>query len=284
MLALFQIKSAGGGLMGLVASEKASCVNFKARGPSGCNLKYVRIGRVDHSLLALRPRFQGDDMKIDILYKPAHSVAHVQLERGESVTAESGAMVSTSGNVSMTTSAGGLKKGLKRLFGGESFFRNTFTAEGREGEVLLAPALCGDMTVIDIDRADWFIASSAYVGGDGTIDLQTKVGGFKGFFSGAGVFILRATGHGQVILGAFGALECVDVNGELVIDTGHLVAWEDSRPVLCYEPRPDGSLVFCRRRPDLSISGPRKVWVQTRNPSEYGSLIGRLLTEKARTD
>ena len=59
-------------------------------------------------------------MKIDIPYKPAHSVAHVQLERGESVTAESGAMVSTSG-MSMTTSAGGLKKGLKRLFGGESF-------------------------------------------------------------------------------------------------------------------------------------------------------------------
>ena len=100
-------------------------------------------------------------------------------------------MVSTSGHISMTTSAGGFKKGLKRLFGGESFFRNTFTAEGRPGEVLLAPALCGDMTVANIDRNDWFIASSAYVGGDESVSLETKLGGFKGFFSGAGIFILR---------------------------------------------------------------------------------------------
>ena len=71
-------------------------------------------------------------MNIDILYKPAHSVAHVTLDAGERVVAESGAMVSTSGHISMTTSAGGFKKGLKRLFGGESFFRNTFTAEGRQ--------------------------------------------------------------------------------------------------------------------------------------------------------
>ncbi len=219
-------------------------------------------------------------MKIDVLYKPAHSVAHVQLEAGESVTAESGAMVSTSGNVTMTTSAGGLKKGLKRLFGGESFFRNTFTAENSSGEVLLAPALCGDMTVVDVNQSDWFIASSAYVGGDDSIDLQTKVGGFKGFFSGAGIFILRATGYGKVILGAFGALECVDVDGELVIDTGHLVAWEDS-PSLEYSVTKassgwiasflSGEGLVCRFR------GQGKVWVQTRNPSEYGSLIGRLL-------
>ena len=28
-------------------------------------------------------------------------------------------------------------------------------------------------------------------------------------------------------LGGFGALECLEVDGELIIDTGHLVAWED---------------------------------------------------------
>jgi uncharacterized protein (TIGR00266 family) len=219
-------------------------------------------------------------MNIEILYKPAHSVAHVQLEAGESITAESGAMIATSGNVTMTTSAGGLKKGLKRMFGGESFFRNTFTAEGAPGEVILAPALCGDMTVIDVDQRDWFIASSAYVGGDSTVDLQTKVGGFKGFFSGAGIFILRATGQGKMAIGAFGALECVSVEGELTIDTGHLVAWEDS-PDLRYRVSKassgwiasflSGEGLVCR------FTGHGKVWVQTRNPGEYGTLIGRML-------
>ena len=219
-------------------------------------------------------------MNIEILYKPAHSVARVQLAVGESVTAESGAMVSTSGNVTMTTSAGGLGSGLKRLLGAESFFRNTFTAEGASGEVLLAPVLCGDLAVADVDESNWYIASSAYVGGDDSVDLQTKVGGFKGFFSGAGLFILRASGRGKVIFGAFGALECIDVEGELLVDTGHLIAWEDS-PELTHTVTKvasgwissflSGEGLVCR------FKGSGKVWVQTRNPGDYGASIGRLL-------
>ena len=219
-------------------------------------------------------------MNIDILHQPAHSVARVQLAAGESVTAESGAMVSTSAHVTMTTSAGGLKSGLKRLLGSESFFRNTFTAEETAGEVLLAPALCGDLAVADVNASNLFIASSAYVGGDSTVDLQTKVGGFKGFLSGAGLFILRATGQGKVIFGAFGALECLDIDGELLIDTGHLVAWEDSDQLQYTVTKASsgwiasflsGEGLVCR------FKGTGKVWVQTRNPSDYGAEIGRLL-------
>ena len=94
------------------------------------------------------------------------------------------------------------------------------------------------------------------------------------------MFILRATGHGLVALGAFGALECVEVDGELTIDTGHLVAWADT-PELQYRVGKassgwiasflSGEGLVCK------FSGKGKVWVQTRNPSEYGTLIGRML-------
>lgn len=222
-------------------------------------------------------------MDIEILYRPAHTLARVVLGPGDQIEAESGAMVSMDANVQMTTSAGGFKKGLKRLFGGESFFRNTFGVSGGSGQVLLAPALCGDMTVLDCGTASWFIQSSAYVAGHKTVQLDTKLGGFKSFFGGPGLFVLRASGQGSVIAAAFGALERVDVDGELTVDTGHLVAWED-RPDLTYKVTKAGSgwiaSFLSGEGLVCNFSGRGTVWVQTRNPSAYGQLIGRLLPPK----
>ncbi len=219
-------------------------------------------------------------MNIDILYKPAHTLAKVTLQPGEAIEAEAGAMVGTTSNVDMQTAAGGMMKGLKRMFGGESFFRNTFTAQGTPGEVLLAPALCGDMVVLDCNETSWFIQSSSYVAADPSIELNTKVGGFKTFFAGEGVFMLKASGRGQVIVGAFGAIEEVEIDGEMTIDTGHLVAWEES-PELSFKVTKagtgwvnsflSGEGLVCK------FYGRGSVWIQTRNPSEYGALVGRLL-------
>jgi len=67
--------------------------------------------------------------QIETGYRPAHSLAKVSLQPNESFIAESGAMVGMSTNVHMQTqSKGGVMGGFKRMFGGESFFRNTFTA------------------------------------------------------------------------------------------------------------------------------------------------------------
>ena len=62
-------------------------------------------------------------MDISIDYRPAHSLATVELADGESVVAEAGAMVGMSGNIRIETRTGGVKKGLGRILGGESFFR-----------------------------------------------------------------------------------------------------------------------------------------------------------------
>lgn len=222
-------------------------------------------------------------MDIEIMYRPAHTMARVTLGPSDEIEAESGAMVSTDANVTMTTSAGGFKKGLKRLFGGESFFRNTFSVSGGSGQVLLAPSLCGDMTVLDCGAASWFLQSSAYVAGHKTVQLDTKLGGFKSFFGGPGLFVLRASGQGQVIAAAFGALERMEVDGELTVDTGHLVAWED-RPDLTYKVTKAGSgwiaSFLSGEGLVCNFSGRGTVWVQSRNPSAYGKLIGRLLPPK----
>jgi uncharacterized protein (TIGR00266 family) len=222
-------------------------------------------------------------MNIEILYKPAHTLAKVTLGPSESIEAESGAMVGTTGGVEMTTSAGGFMKGLKRMFGGESLFRNTFTAPASGGEVLLAPALCGDMTVLDGNDGPWFLQSSTYVAAEKSIELETKVGGFKTFFSANGLFVLRARGTGKVICGAFGGLERIDLDGEIVIDTGHLVAWQD-RPELTYTVTKAGSgwIVSMLSGEGLicHFKGRGTIWLQSRNPAEYGRTIGALLPAK----
>jgi uncharacterized protein (TIGR00266 family) len=207
-------------------------------------------------------------------------MAKVVLGSGESVVAEAGAMIGMSTNVHMQTQSGGAGAGLKRLFGGESFFRNTFSASGGPGEVLLAPALCGDMAVLDVNPQGYFVQNSAYVASTPEVQVNTKVGGFKGFFAGAGMFVLQATstGSGQILVGAFGGLQELECRGRLVIDTGHLVAWDAA---LSYTVGKSGAgwigSFLSGEGLVCHFTGRGRIWIQSRNPRAYGTTVGRLL-------
>ncbi|MFK7985176.1 MAG: TIGR00266 family protein [Sandaracinaceae bacterium] len=218
---------------------------------------------------------------IDIGYRPAHSLAKVTLQEHESIIAESGAMVGMSTNIDMQTQAqGGLMGGIKRMFGGESFFRNTFTAQNGPGEVLLAQALCGDMAVLPMTPQGFFIQNSAYVASTPDVQMETQTGGFKGFFSGAGVFVLKAHSQqpGQVVVGAFGGLQELQCDGNLVIDTGHLVAWDAS---LTYKVGKSGAGWIASFLSGEGLvchfEGQGRIWIQSRNPVEYGQAVGAML-------
>ncbi len=217
-------------------------------------------------------------MQVNLLYRPSQSLAQCWLQPGESVVAESGAMVGMSTNVQMQTQAGGIMKGLKRLFGGESFFRNTFTAAGGQGEVLFATPLCGDMAVLEVGHRQWNVQNSAFVASSPSVDVRTKSGGVKGFFSGAGLFVLESGGQGQMIIGGFGALEAVQVDGSMVIDTGHLAAWEST---LQYKVGKSGSGWIASFLSGEGLvchfEGQGTVYLQSRNAAEYGAAIGGML-------
>jgi uncharacterized protein (TIGR00266 family) len=219
-------------------------------------------------------------MQFDVLYRPAHSLARVLLNANESVMAESGAMVGMSSHVQMQTQSGGFMSGIKRMFGSESFFRNTFTAPGMPGEVLLAHALCGDMRVLEMTQAGYFLQSSAFIASTPNVQIETKLGGFRSFFSGAGLFMLKAVAPspGLLLVGAFGGIEELYCDGNIVIDTGHLVAWDAT---LEYSVGKSGSGwiasflsgegLVCHFR------GQGRIWIQSRNAAEYGGEVGSLL-------
>jgi len=222
-------------------------------------------------------------MRFDVQYRPAHSLAVVHLDPGESVRAEASAMISMTRNVQVETQArapGGLFKGLKRaMLGGESFFTNRFTATSAGAHVTLAPALCGDMLVHEIRPGeDLFIQGSSYVAAPDTVQLDTRFQGMKGFFSGESLFFLHATGSGPVLVIAFGAIETIDLDGELIVDTGHLVAFTSG---IRYEvTTASPGLIASYLSGEgfvLRVSGRGRLYLQTRNPSEYGNAVGRNL-------
>jgi uncharacterized protein (TIGR00266 family) len=222
-------------------------------------------------------------MQFDVQYRPAHSLAIVNLGPGETVRAEASAMISMTRNVRVETQAratGGIFGGLKRaMLGGESFFTNTFTAVGGPGHVTLAPSLCGDMVVHDLRPGeDLFIQSTSYVAAPDTVRLDTKWQGMKGFLSGESLFFLHATGQGQVLVNAFGAIETIDLDGELIVDTGHLVAFTGGIAYRVTTASPGLIASYLSGEGFvLQVSGRGRLYLQTRNPSEYGSAVGRNL-------
>jgi uncharacterized protein (TIGR00266 family) len=225
-------------------------------------------------------------VNIQIDYKPAATLAVVQLQAGETIRAESGAMVSMSSNVDVRTDGpmnkrqGGLLKGLKRsVLGGETFFTNTFTAVSSAAEVTWAPTLSGDMVVHELGpMGGLYIQGSSYVAAPDTVQLDTRFQGMKGLFSGESLFFLHATGSGPVIINAFGAIHTVDLDGELIVDTGHLVAFTGG---IEYEVTKASagwiSSFLSGEGLVLRMRGQGRLYLQTRNPDAFGGAIGSRL-------
>src|SRR5260221_8780901 len=225
-------------------------------------------------------------MQFDVQSRPAHSLAVVHLEPGETLRAEASAMISMTSNIRvpatgpMSRAAGGLLAGLKRaVLGGESFFTNTFTAVGNAGHVTLAPALTGDMVVHQIGSGEeLLIQGSSYVAAPDSVQIDTRWQGMKGFLSGETLFFLHASGKGPVLMNAFGAIEAIDLDGELIVDTGHLVAFTAGIQYRVTTASPGLIASFLSGEGFvLSVSGRGRLYLQTRNPSEYGRAVGRSL-------
>lgn len=221
-------------------------------------------------------------MIFDIQYRPTHSLAIIRLDPNETVRAEASAMIGMTNNVQVQTSgpmargAGGIFRGLKRaVLGGETFFTNTFTAIGASGEVMLAPALCGDMVVHELRGDQLFIQGSSYVAAPDSVQIDTRWQGFRGFLSGESLFFLQASGYGPVLINAFGAIETIDLDGELILDTGHLVAFTSG---IDYEIGTASSGLIASWLSGegfvLKMFGRGRLYVQSRNPEEYGRTVG----------
>lgn len=215
-------------------------------------------------------------MQTEILYSPAYSLAKVNLDSGESIRAESGAMVSMSGGLRIETKAtGGIMKSLGRsILGGESFFQNTFHADAG-GEVTLAPELPGDILTFDLAGHEIIVQSGSYLASHTNINVETKWGGAKTFFGGEGLFMLKCSGTGTLIICSYGAIHKVAVPAgqKYVVDTGHIVAFPTT---MNYSIRKVGGLkstIFGGEGFVCDFQGPGDLFLQTRSPQSFLSWL-----------
>lgn len=165
-------------------------------------------------------------MKFEILYRPTNSLVEVTLEPNEEINAEAGAMAYMDHGMEMQTAMkGGVFGALKRSFlGGESLFINTFKGPGKLG---LSTPLIGDIEHMALDGT-MFLQGGGYVASSQGINIDTKWGGAKTFFGREGLFLLKATGRGDLFFSTFGAVHKVEMaDGKFIVDTGHIVAFTD---------------------------------------------------------
>ena len=213
-------------------------------------------------------------MDVQIRHTPSFAVARCTLTGGETMRAESGAMMATSDGVAIEASMqGGLVKSLKRsVLGGESLFITTYTAPSRGGWVDCAARLPGDAVLATLNGSQALnIQRGSYLCSESTIEIDTKWGGFKNLFGGEGGFLIRATGSGEVVASCYGALDRIMLSAgeKLTVDSGHMVAYDDG-VTMNLRRAASGSLTSLNSGEGLvfDFTGPGEVMVQTRNPSE----------------
>jgi uncharacterized protein (TIGR00266 family) len=225
-------------------------------------------------------------MRTDISFSPAFAMATIHLDPGEAVQAEAGAMMAMTPGVGIQTSTrGGVMKGLKRsVLGGESFFLNTFTASAAGDHVVVAPALPGDVITWPLTGNTVYLQSGSYLAAPGSIDVDSKWGGSKTFFSREGLFMLKCTGVGDLNVSSYGAIQAIDLAAgqTYVVDTGHMVGWDEH---VTYEVQKVGnwkSTMLGGEGLVVKLTGPGRCYIQTRSPDNFISwLVPKLPTQRS---
>ena len=222
-------------------------------------------------------------MHIDIRTRPAAAVAHITLQPGESITSEVGAMIAMSSGLHVETSArsrgggGGFLTGLKRMFAGENFFLNHFSASAPDQELVIGPGLMGDVVRHRLEHGALIVQGSSWLASGEGIEIDASFQGLgKALFSGESIFWVKCTGRGDVLLSSFGAIYEVEVTGKgYIVDTGHIVAFEDTLDFSIGKAGGSwigsflgGEGLVCR------FSGQGKVYCQSHNPPNFGRMIG----------
>lgn len=214
-----------------------------------------------------------NEIDYTIEHSPSYASLRLDLKANETVFVESGAMAAMDSCIKMKSKVqGGLMKGIGRMLGGESLFISEFTAEGKPGQLFVSPGVPGDIQhyYLNGNGNNLMVQSSGFVASSPTVTIDTKFQGFKGFFSGEALFLIKASGKGDFWFSSYGAIVEIPIDGDYVVDTGYIVAFEDT---LNYNVEMMGGLSFKSLKTGIlggeglvcRFQGQGRVWVQSRN-------------------
>jgi len=172
-------------------------------------------------------------MKYTIVGEPLPAVI-CDLNPGETMITEGGAMSWMSPGMKMeTTSGGGLGKMFGRMLSGDSLFLNRYTAQGGPGQIAFASSFPGSIRALEIAPGkDIIVQKSSFLAAEEGVNLsvffQKKFG--SGLFGGEGFIMQHLSGQGTAFVEIDGyAVEYnLTASQSIVVDTGYLAMMDST--------------------------------------------------------
>lgn len=205
----------------------------------------------------------------------------LNLEAGETIMTEGGAMSWMSPNMLMeTTTNGGFGKMMGRMFSGEKLFMNRYTAQGGPGMIAMASSLPGSIKPFEIVLGRELICQkssflSCTPGIELSVAFQKKLG--AGFFGGEGFIMQKLSGQGLAFIEIDGYCKEYELapGQQIVLDTGYLAAMEatckmDIKSTGGVKNALFGGEGFF----NTIVTGPGKVYVQSMPMSKMFGALG----------
>ena len=224
-------------------------------------------------------------MEFSIDHRPSYAMARIQMERGDQIQAETATMITMSDTIRMETKAhGSLLSGLRRsTLAGGTFFLNTYTAQD-PGELSLAPHMPGDIEALELTNDTVYVQSGSFLAATMNIKLDSQWGGARTFFSSEGLFLLRCSGTGILLISSYGAIHRIDLNPgqRYTVDNGHMVAFDSSvkysigKPGGWYTTLLGGEGLVCK------LQGPGRFYLQTRSEDTFLEWLAPKVPAKGR--
>lgn len=226
-------------------------------------------------------------MQFEVFNRPGNCAIRATLAPSETVVAEGGAMICMSAHLQVVTttlsrSQGSLIAAGKRLLTGESLFLNHFTAETKQGEIWFAPRLPGDIIVLDVSDRPLVVQAGAFLCGDEGVKMDSTWQGVKSIFAGEWAFWLKFTGNGKVAVCSFGEIFPIEIDGEHIVDSGHIVAFTDGLDFSVTKLGASWIGSFLGGEGLVTkFKGKGTVWVQSHNSRSYGGMLGSFLAARS---
>ena len=203
--------------------------------------------------------------------RPDFSFLTVDIPANETLMVEASSMATMDSHIKMHTK---FKGGFSRFLTKESLFINEFKADGAPGKISIAPGPPGDLEHIALNNETIFLQGGAFVASGMNVTAESKWQGMmKGFFSGESLFLIKCSGQGDLWFNTYGAMFQVEVDGEYVVDTGHIVAFTEG---LDYDISTIGgykSFFFSGEGLVCRFKGKGKIWAQTRKINALKSWV-----------
>lgn len=209
-------------------------------------------------------------MEAEIKGGSAFGYLDVDLAPGETITAEADAMASMAASLDMRTRLnGGFFVALLRKFlGGETFFINRFNNPTQRAlRLTLTQGYPGAMRCVELNNSALCLQPGAFIAATEGVRIGLRWAGLISWIAREGLFKIVIEGTGKVWYGAYGALLEREVDGEFIVDTAHLVAYD---PRLKLKLQLAGGLfssVFGGEGLVTRLEGRGKVVIQSRSLS-----------------